>query len=252
MKTLFLFTLILSTSLFARQNPFVPTNSYEEEHGQIIEEYQYNQNISEEEYIQEMQQKMNALNPKNENKNEVINKKTEQKKANEIVMKKEEKKLSKEEVKKLITASQKKLEKETKALKKELEKVKNKKPEQIVFVKPRTDVISEEDMLGKELKTLKPLDFVEITYNDEMLTVSSKYTLIKKFLLEESNKMVLDFKANVKFYTKKEQLNSKSFESIAIGNHQKSKFFRVVIKLKNKTSMYKESFEDSIFTISKK
>ncbi len=68
MKTLFTLLLILSTSLIARENPFEPTNAYEEEAARMIEINEVEQDYDvefqqEQQYVNTMYEKMNKPEP---------------------------------------------------------------------------------------------------------------------------------------------------------------------------------------------
>ena len=244
MKTLSLFTsaLILAVSLEARENPFDTTIAYEEEAARIIElneESLYNP--SEEDYAQRMQEKLAV---EGENKNKV------EKQIEKIVpmmgKPKVEQKYSKEEVEKLIKKAQKQTENKTKKLiEKKLEETKKIEPKQVVFVKPRADV----EVVENTTKELQILPFVKLEYSDTDLMIHTDYKVSKKFSINKENKLIIDYKANVNFYTKREDLESKNFKKIAIGNHKKNGFFRVVVKLDKKPSSYKVDYKNNLITI---
>jgi hypothetical protein len=243
MKTLFLFTLtiILAFNLNARENPFEATNAYEEEAARIIEQNEIDDStINESAYIQEMQEKMSNVSRDNENKNKV---KEAVKKLTPAL--KVEKTYSKKEVKKLIKKAQVQSEsKAKKLLEKELSKSKMAEPKQIVYVKPRTDIIDD----TMSMKT-KMLDFLKIEYNDDKLTIHTKDIVSKKFTLEKENKIIIDYKAKKNFYTKRADLESTNFKKIAVGNHKEEKFYRVVILLAKSPSNYKVEYKDNLITI---
>ena len=244
MKTLFLFTLtiIITFNLNARENPFEATNAYEEEAARIIEQNEANDNsINESEYIKEMQEKMSNISEEDENKNKV---KEAVKKLTPAL--KVEKTYTKKEVKKLIKKAQIQAESKVKKIvKKELAKTKTVEPTQIVYVKPRTDII--DDIKSNKTKTL--LDFLKIEYNDNKLIIHTKDAVSKKFALEKENKIIIDYKAKKNFYTKREDLESLNFKKIAVGNHKEEKFYRVVILLSMKPSNYKVEYKDNKITI---
>lgn len=244
MKTLSLFTsaLILAVSLEARENPFDTTAAYEEEAARIIElneESLYNP--SEEDYAQRMQEKLAV---EGENKNEV------EKQIEKIVpmmqeKTKQEHKYSKDEVEKLIKKAQKQTEYKTKKLiEKKLEETKKIEPKQVVFVKPRPDVIIE-----NTTKELQILPFVKLEYSDSELMIHTDYKVSKKFSINKENKLIIDYKANVNFYTKRENLDSKNFKKITIGNHKKNGFFRVVVEFDKNPSSYKVDYKNNLITI---
>lgn len=244
MKTLFLFTLtiVLAFNLNARENPFEATNAYEEEAARIIEQNEIDDNsINESAYIQEMQEKMSTVSKESENKNKV----------QEAVKKltpalKVEKTYTKKEVKKLIKKAQVQSESKVKnLLKKELEKNTMVEPKQVVYVKPRTDII--DDTISLKSKML--LDFLKVEYNDDKLIIHTSDVVSKKFTLEKENKIIIDYKATKNFYTKREILESTNFKKIAIGNHKNERFYRVVILLSEKPDNYRVEYKDNIITI---
>ena len=244
MKTLSLFTsaLILTVSLEARENPFNTTAAYEEEAARIIElneESLYNP--SEEDYAQRMQEKLAV---EGENKNEV--EKQIEKIAPMMQEKpKQEPKYSKDEVEKLIKKAQRQAEYKTKKLiEKKLEETKKAEPKQVVFVKPRPDVVVED--MTKELQILP---FVKLEYSDNDLMIHTDYKVSKKFSISKENKLIIDYKANLNFYTKREILDSKNFKKVAIGNHKKNGFFRVVVELDKNPSSYKVDYKNNLITI---
>ena len=244
MKTLFLFTLtlILALNLNARENPFEATNAYEEEAARIIEQSEIDQNsINQAAYIQEMQEKMSNITDNSQDENKV--KKSIKKPMPAL---KVEKTYTKKEVKKLIQKAQTQSEiKVKKILKEELEKKEIIQPKQIVYVKPRTDLI-EEDM---PIRTKVLLDFIKVEYNDDMLILHTEDLVSKKFNIVKENKLIIDYKASKNFYTKREDLDSKNFKKIAVGNHKKEKFYRVVVLLSKKPSNYKVEYKDNIITV---
>ena len=242
MKTLFLFTLtlVLALNLNARENPFEATNAYEEEAARIIEQNEIDANsINESAYIKEMQEKMSQVTDEDANKNKV----------NEAIKKltpalKVEKTYTKKEVKKLIKKAQVQSESKVKKLvKKEIEKTIVIEPKQVVYVKPRVDIIDDE-MTTKEL-----LDFIKVEYNDDKIIIHTDYKVARKFTLEKEMKIIIDYKAKLNFYTKREMLDSKEFKKIAVGNHKKERYFRVVLEVANKPSSYNVSYTDDLITI---
>ncbi|MFY9074509.1 AMIN domain-containing protein [Malaciobacter mytili] len=225
--SLFIALLILSSNLSARENPFEPTQTYNEEVARLMEideSYPDEFDNQEKYYIKEIQDNMKANS---------INKDT--KASNE---KKEPEVLTEEKVKKLITQAQQKTVSETKKIVKELKEL---KPEEIIYVKPRTDVSYEKEILP----------FLKLEYTNEKLQLQSKYKVFKKFTLPNKNKMILDFYANENFYTIREDLNSTNFTKITVGNHKKDKFFRVVVELSDTPLNYEVTYDDNQVTIYK-
>ncbi|MGM0519913.1 MAG: AMIN domain-containing protein [Campylobacterota bacterium] len=260
MKTLFLFTLavILSTNLNARENPFTTTNAYDEEAARIIESEQFAMNQSEEsDYIQRMREKLAvedeipsiaSIKNTDENKSEVIkNEQKPQKVEEKKKTTKTKEEISNEELKKLIKQAQQETEQRAKQIIEEQLKSSQIKPQEVVFVKPRLDV---EEQMQNEQTTLNILPFLDIVYSDNKMDLKSKYSVSKKFSLPKENKLIVDYKAKVNFYTKREELNSKNFKKIAVGNHKKNSFFRVVIQLDSNPSNYEVSYKNDLVSIS--
>jgi hypothetical protein len=99
--------------------------------------------------------------------------------------------------------------------------------------------------------TKKLLDFIKIEYNDDKLIIYTDYKVSKKFTLDKENKIIIDYKAKMNFYTKRDDLESKNFMKIAVGNHKQEKYFRVVVELSDKPKNYKVSYTDNLITISR-
>ncbi len=238
MKTLFLFTLsiVLSLSLNARENPFMASDTYESELGKHVDEAAIKKAMEESSYIKEMEEKMSGAD-----KNKVESNSTEK------VAVPEEKSYSKKEVDNLIQKTQKQTEQKTKELvKKEVQK--NGEPNQVVYVKPRPDATEEEN----PLLTKNILPFLKIEFNDNKLIIHTEHKVSKKFTVEKENKLIIDYSANIEFNTKKDELESKSFKRIALGNHKSEGFFRVAVELIDKPTKFEVDYKDDIITITKK
>jgi hypothetical protein len=250
MKTIFLltFTIILSISLSARENPFEITNAYEEEVGRIIELNETPQtveSIQEAKYIKEMQEKMSNITSADMNKNRVEDA------VNKIIpMIKEApavKTYSKKEVDSIIQKTKKQADQNTKdLLKKELSKTKISDPVQVVYVKPRPDIMEDDSLITKKL-----LSFIKMEFNDNKLIIHTDYKVSKKFSIMKENKIIIDYNAKINFNTKKDNIDSKNFKKIAIGNHKSEGYFRVAIELIDKPSNYDVVYENNLITISK-
>ena len=255
MKTLFLFTLtiILSTNLSARENPFAVTDAYEEAAAKIIELNETPatvESIQEAQYIKEMQEKMSdttSLQPStNANKNKV-----EDAVKRIVPLIKDgpnpPKTYSKKEVDSMIQNTKKVTEQKTKEIvKKELSKTQNVEPTQVVYVKPRSDIAEEDSLVSKKL-----LSFLKIDFNDNKLIIHTDYKVSKKFSVTKENKIIIDYKAKLNFLTLRDDLDSRNFKRIAVGNHKSEGYFRVAIELIDKPSKYDVKYEDNLITISK-
>ncbi|PLY06356.1 MAG: hypothetical protein C0625_09465 [Arcobacter sp.] len=231
MRTLFTLLLIFSTSLIARENPFEPTNAYEEEAARIVEMNEVEQN-----YDVEFQQEQQYINTVYEKMNKI-----------EKEMPKEKAKtpakaaLTEEKVKKMIKKAQKETEANTKTIVKKIIVKEPKEVQQVVYVKPRLDVTNEKEILP----------FVKIEYDNDKITIHSDYKVTKKMTLPGKKKIILDYMAKENFYTKRENLDSTNFPKIAVGNHQKEKFFRIVVELSEMPENYEVTYDDKMVSIIK-
>lgn len=222
MKTLLTLLLLLSTSLFARENPFTATNAYEEEAARMIEINEVEQDYDvefqqEQQYVNEMYEKMNKPEPEPNTMKPT---------------------LTEEKVKKMIEKAQKKVKPKV-IIKKVVEQPK--KPQQVVYVKPRLDVTSEKEILP----------FLKIEFDNDKLDIYSKYKVTKKITLPGKKKIVLDYTAKENFYTVRETITSTNFPKIAVGNHKKDKFFRVVVELAHMPESYEVTYDDNKVSIVK-
>lgn len=226
MKTLYTLLLLLPLTLFARENPFEPTSAYEEEAGRLIELSEIDENYAielqkEQQYINEVYESMNK--PQEEKKEPV------------------KPALTEEKVKKLIEKATKKTEEKTKQLVKKAVEEKPKEIEQVVYVKPRLDVTYEKQILP----------FVKVEYDNDKIDIISDYKVSKKLTLPGKKKIILDYTARKNFYTVRENLESTSFLKIAVGNHKKDNFFRIVVELSELPENYEVSYSDNKVTIVK-
>ena len=239
MKTLFTLLLVFSTLLFARENPFEATNAYEEEAARLIEI-----NEADEDYDVEFQQEQQYVNEMYEKMNKPVEEKMKPKMVEKPkpMPKAEPKKpmLTEEKVKKMIKKAQKETEAKTKTIVKKVVH-EPKEIKQVVYVKPRLDVTMEKELLP----------FVKVEYDNDKIDIVSKYKVTKKITLPGKKKIVLDFNAKENFYTKRESLDSTNFPKIAIGNHKKEKFFRVVVELAEMPENYEVTYDDMKVSIIK-
>lgn len=249
MKTLFLFTLtiILSINLNARENPFAVTNEYEEASARILELNETPKTLEaaqEAQYIQEMQEKMSKVTDLDEKKNKV-----EEAVKKIVPIIKETpvpKTYSKKEVDSIIQKTKLQTAQKTKEIvKKELSKTQAVEPTQVVYVKPRPDVIDDE-LISKNL-----LSFLKVEFNDNKLIIHTDHKVSKKFSITKENKIIIDYKAKINFLTKRDDIDSKNYKKITIGNHKNEGYYRVAIELIDKPSKYDVKYENDLITISK-
>ncbi|AXH13469.1 AMIN domain-containing protein [Halarcobacter bivalviorum] len=227
MKTLLTLLLLLQVALFARENPFQPTAAYEEEAARMVELNEMDEDYAieyqrEQSYINDVYEKMN--NPAVEEKPKEV-----------------KPVLTEEKVKKLIEKAKKETENKTKEIVKKAVEEKPKEIEQVVYVKPRLDVSYEKEILP----------FVKVEYDNDKIDIYSDYKVSKKLTLPGKKKIILDYTAKKNFYTVREDLESTNFPKIAVGNHKKDNYFRIVIELAQLPENYEVSYNDNKVTIVK-
>ncbi len=271
MKTISLFItlfIVIITNLSARENPFEPTQTYETEFARLME--------IEEDYPYEFQEK-------EDQEEHSSTKVAKEKKTAEIVKKASKKKLKKVEVKvvqkvkpKVVKKAEAKAVRKTKTMPKKkmaltepviIEEVRvSLDSEKMLEEREKANTISLENAMTDlneekiEVKVPKRKDivihenfdilpFLNIEYTNEIIKISSKYNVFRKFTIEKSNKIVLDFRAKTFFLTKKQETLTEYFEKVIVGNHLKDKYFRVVIVLKNSPSKYKVTYTNNLVTV---
>ncbi len=235
MKTLFTLLVVLSVSLLARENPFEPTNAYEEEAARMIEI-----NEVEQDYDVEFQQEQQYINTVYEKMNKPVEEKPKMVEKPKVVIPAKPV-LTEEKVKKLIKKAQKETEAKTRTIVKKVVNSEPKEIQQVVYVKPRLDVTTEKEILP----------FVKIEYDNDKIDIHSKYKVTKKLTLPGKKKIILDYAAKENFFTVRENLDSTNFLKIAVGNHKKDKFFRIVIELSELPENYEVTYDDMMVTIVK-
>ena len=103
--------------------------------------------------------------------------------------------------------------------------------------------IKQKEILKEEKHSIDILPFVNIRYSNNEIQISSKYKVIKQFVLEKENKIVLDYDAKILFLTKSRLLNSAYFQKIIVGSHPQKGYFRVVIIVKDLKSKYTINYD---------
>ena len=231
--TLLILTITFNISLFARLNPFEPTDHFTEQKEMVI--------------------KSNELD-KIKKEQETADKIVQEEKAKQLEVKKlsdeiKSKKLADELVAKELIEQNKKtmmLEKEKKTLEENVKMALTKK-EEVIVKKPYIPEIKE---------NFKILPFVKIDIVNDILTikVDKKYKLLNQDILKPVKKLLFDFQGKVSFYTIRKDIISKDFKSLAVGTHMENNFFRVVIDLPEDIIKYTEKIDakQGIITITKK
>ena len=228
MKTFsFLVTLlVLVSQLDARENPFMPTKTYEDEMQRIMEmEIEIDP-------APEFQEKKDS-------EYEYSSKKAAMKKPIAKTPAQIKAELDAKKMKMMKAKEAKALKMEKEALKKAKEEAKN---NPLIYVKMREDVVVD--------KKINILPFINIEYTNTQLKIHSKYKVFKKFYLEEENKLILDFKGYTSFYTRHYDLEGKAFKKFSIGNHKEQRFFRVVVQLKEPNNKYEVSYDENMVLVS--
>jgi len=258
--------LMIAISLNARTNPFEPTQTYETEFERLMEieedypyEFQEKEDQVEHKEKEIVQKIKQTPMPKVIKKEEIPVapiKKMNTPKMNTPVMetpkmdehKKPMKKMAikKEAVKEMERVSldvnkQKILEEQKQkiSLENAMSELNDEKIE--VEVPVRKDVIVQE--------SIDILPFLNITYSNDKMEISSKYEVFRKFTIDKNNKIVLDYHAKTFFQTKKQTSDTEYFQRVIVGNHLKEKYFRVVIVLKDKPNKYKVTYTDNLVIV---
>ncbi len=227
---LFLTSVVVQSQ--ARENPFIATSAYEEEKQRILE--------TEQDYAYEFQEKNTP-------------KEVEIKKV--VIEEKPKVKILKKEVVVDTRNEESKIKKLIKSIKQQLPEENNNVEsteiiEDKITVEP--EIINEvpiEEVVSKEI--FNPTPFIKIINYSNRIEIYTKYSVFKKFNLNDENKIVLDYHAKVSFYTKKIDLNSNYFNKIIVGNHKKEKYFRIVVKTTNHPASYKVTHKDDMVIIYK-
>ena len=218
MKTFsFLVTLlILVSQVDARENPFVPTKTFQDEMQRMIEidpnqEFMENKDFQYEYSSQKHKSKRPKAKTAAQIKAEMNAKNAKREKA--LALKMEALKKAKEEIKK----------------------------NPLIYVKLRDDIVIDEK--------IDVLPFIDIEYTNSELKIHSKYKVFKKFYLEKGNKLILDFRADTSFYTKHYVLESNAFKKFSVGNHKEDRFFRVVVLLNDSNNKYNVTYDENMVLI---
>lgn len=224
MKIIFIsiVTILLSLDLYARENPFEPTDTFI----QIQKQYIITQEKQEIERIK------------------IENEQIEEKQKQELL----EKRLLEEKAKEELIA-QKKLEEEKQVEKKlEQEKIKQQLLQNLIEQKKLEEKKRIEKSINYDI-----LSFINATTTSDTLVIKidKKYKLKNQDILHKNKKFVFDFIGSINMYTKRVELEHKYFESITIGSHMKKNFFRVVIVLHDVIVNYEENIDNSTITIKK-
>ena len=286
MKNVVLSLMMLMLSLEARENPFEPTIAYMEEEQRILEieqdypeEFQAKENPDLEQITQSQ-----PIEPKKEevqsNAKSNVAPKQNEKKSNEV---------EESHIKKLLTSLSNQLketpaqtEEKTEANTAEESKEPLQEPEQTqeqtqdqtvaqtqeeqkpeVIEEATAQNVQEENITEETVladtgvpsnndtakESYDPTPFVSVKSFSNRLEIHTQNKVYRKFNLVEASKIVIDFHADVNFYTKRMDLKSEYFEEVAVGNHKKEKYFRVVVKTTQAPESYKVTHKPGVVTV---
>lgn len=254
MKKLSIFLLLL-TALVARENPFEPTSAYLEEQARMMEmeadypSVEFQVRSKEDMDLEDMTPRkmpVNKAHPDAVAKTEAQIKKDIQDK--KLAIKKAKKETLMKAAMKKQMAEKKAREIKILAMKKVAQEAEAKKAEELAKKGPMIYVKLREDVVAPS-KSLELLPFLSIEYTDTSIDINTKYKVFKKLYLPKDNKLIIDFYAEVKFLTKRTGLESDNFKKIVVGNHEKEKYFRVVLVTKNAPSKYELTYNQDLVTI---
>lgn len=197
------------------------------------------EDLQEEEYIKKVQEHMKAK-PQTKTQTQSQPKSTPKTTTPAPAPKKPvEKTYTKKEVDAMIQKTKAQTEQRTKEIvKKELESAKT--TEQFIYVKPRADVANKMTTatVSNGVLTKDILPFLSVEVSSNKLVINSEHNMFKKFNIDKENKIVLDYRADVDFQTKKENLGSKHFKNISVSNNKNAEYFRVAVELSSNPSNF--------------
>jgi len=251
MRILFCLVLFISLS-FARENPFIQTQSYKNEVKNNIKKKDAK--------LKKKKEEQEALNFKKAKlKAEQTTKKLELEKKALKAKKIKAKKLKNEKSK-----AQKRKEKKRKEKKRKLKKKIAKKARKSEKTTGKMKIIQSEKAPFKTVGAFDPiaidklkigsyqmLPSLNISFTDNTFFIHTKYQVYKKFVLENEKKIVLDFKAHINFYTKRNALASKDFKYLTIGSHKGGKYLRIVLRVTDNPNNFKVGYNDKGVIIEK-
>jgi len=248
MRKVLVLLFVLNVLLCARENPFEPTQTYLSERSQLVEievDRTPDKTIElEENYPIEFQAKKKVFTketPKIDLKDKNVTSDIKVvEKQNDI-----NKSIKTETIEEVVTNGKKIKPKQEEIKVVEVKKIEPKKIEP--KIKKIFKIVSKKTKPKfKQLDkgTHKILPFLTIVFDDSKMQIQSKYSVFKKFSIDEQNKIVFDYHGNTRFFTKRFELDSTHFKKIIIGNHRKDRFFRIVLILNKKPDNYKSTYTD--------
>lgn len=117
------------------------------------------------------------------------------------------------------------------------------------FLDEKAQIVENEELKKEEtivLSSFEPLKFLTIdVYKNKVTILSSNAKLLKHFKLKDENKIVIDYRKSRNFFTKRFKVENGFVESIAIGDHPKGNYFRVVLTISKKFKFYQLDYTES-------
>ena len=276
------FLIIVSINANGRENPFEPTQTYESEVARLVEidedyPYEFQEKEDQEESKKSMKKaEKKVVATKDEMHTQAAKPKMQKKTTLKPAMKTEVKSERKKEIKQIkeemAPVVAKVLEKAITIVKKEdndtnitpIQEVKEAvmgdqeaKKAKIISLEKAMKELKEDEIVVDVPKradievheNIDILPFINIDYTNNKIEIKSKYDVFRKFTIDQSNKIVLDYHAKTYFLTKSKKMNTTYFDKVIIGNHLKDRYFRIVIVLKNKPNKYKVTYLDNLVTV---
>ncbi len=103
---------------------------------------------------------------------------------------------------------------------------------------------------AKQDKVFEVNRYITVSILDDKIIINTKnHKLKKSIILEDIGKIAIDFSAKVRFKSKTIPIVHDSVESIAVATHYPKNFYRVVVRIKEKTKKYKIIKADNLTTI---
>ena len=220
----FLFVMMFTAILFARDNPFVPTQTFVDEKESILE----TSNIK-------------IVKRKTKSTNTTIN-------TNIKIIKSTQ---TSQQIDKLSKPNVDTYDEDIMIQSKAIKEKRNVKK---IIKHPVAPKIQETppSIQSKLVRTLNPFPYIKVFEYEDALVISSQYKIKKKFMIYNPYKIAIDFKANVPDKSQVVRLDNPLFEKFVFGNHPKQGFFRVVMYPKENPHNYIRTYTDYTITMRKK
>lgn len=199
----FLVITVLSSELFARENPFEPTDTYEQKQKEYVAMMEEKEKQKQQEIETARLQEQLLIEREKELEELELKKRQELQKINEL---QEKRKVLQEDTPKVLLTQ-----------KEKVENVQNYKVLPFVTLQTGDDTL--------------------------LIFVDTKFKLINQDILKKQKKFLFDFKGNTSFYTIRKKLDHKDFKGYAVGTHKEKGFFRIVIDLHGNTTEFKETID---------